>query len=169
MSDEIEVMDLVDINNKVIGKFIRDDSKPIVGGYLRAVGVFLINSDNKLWIPIRSTSKKIAPGGYDFSAGEHVQAGESFEQAAIRGLAEELNIDAHPENLQELGLLHPTETLHYFNNIYIYPYDVSPDYDKTDYTSYEWLSPKELRKKLSDGVICKEALLQASNLLSNLE
>ena len=41
---------------------------------------------------MRSSTKDKFPSTYDCSVSEHVISGESYDQAAIRGLSEELNI-----------------------------------------------------------------------------
>lgn len=58
----------------------------------RVVNAFLVNPEGKLWIPKRTSDKRIFPDCLDVSMGGHVESGESYEQALERELAEELNI-----------------------------------------------------------------------------
>src|SRR5690606_23163689 len=53
---------------------------------------FLFNGRDELLIQRRSADKDLYPNRWDFSVGEHAQPGESFEAAALRGLAEELGV-----------------------------------------------------------------------------
>ena len=88
-----EVLDIVDENNKVIGKEKRDivHSK---GLFHRAVNIFLFNSKGFLFLQKRSASKDVCPLTWDISASETLKSGEDYHKAAIRGLQEELSINA---------------------------------------------------------------------------
>ncbi|HSX05180.1 MAG TPA: NUDIX domain-containing protein [Candidatus Saccharimonadales bacterium] len=52
----------------------------------------------------RRWDKRIMPGAWDISVGEHVMAGESFREAAVRGLDEELGLQLPPERFLRAGL-----------------------------------------------------------------
>lgn len=60
------------------------------GIWHRAVNVFLFDDRGRLYIQQRSACKDVGAGLWDLSAAEHLQPGENFEQAAQRGLMEEL-------------------------------------------------------------------------------
>lgn len=168
MDDEHELLDLVDANDHPIGSLRRQE---ILGleesgkGFARAAGVFLVNDKGELWVPRRSIQKKIAPGGLDFSAGEHVTQGESYEKAAVRGMEEELHIQVRPEELTPTGVVPPFPGMPYFHHIFTYAYDKVPAYNRGDYAGYEWIDPAGLLKRLEKGEPAKEILLPAVKLL----
>ena len=60
----------------------------------RGVFVAVITSANQLVIHQRSSTKDIWPSYWDIAAGGVVGAGESYEESAVRELAEELGIEA---------------------------------------------------------------------------
>lgn len=62
------------------------------GLWHRASNVFLFDRDGCLYLQRRSARKDVWPNAWDLSVGEHLQPGETFEQAAHRGLAEELDV-----------------------------------------------------------------------------
>jgi isopentenyl-diphosphate delta-isomerase len=62
------------------------------GLWHRASNVFLFDSEGALYLQRRAATKDVWPDAWDLSVGEHLQPGESFEQAAHRGLAEELSV-----------------------------------------------------------------------------
>jgi len=62
------------------------------GLWHRASNVFLFDSCGALYLQRRAATKDVWPNAWDLSVGEHLQPGESFEQAAHRGLAEELSV-----------------------------------------------------------------------------
>ena len=58
----------------------------------RGVHVFLFTREGKLLVQQRSRNKDSHPLAWDCSVSEHVKAGESYDQAAERGLLEELGL-----------------------------------------------------------------------------
>jgi len=62
------------------------------GLWHRGVHVFLFSPDGKLLVQKRSADRSSSPSLLDCSVSEHVKAGESYFDAAIRGLREELGV-----------------------------------------------------------------------------
>jgi len=87
-----ELFDLVDANNVVIGQAPRSVVHQR-GLWHRGVHVFLFTREGKLLVQQRSQNRDTFPSALDCSVSEHVQAGENFFDAAVRGLKEELGID----------------------------------------------------------------------------
>jgi len=86
-----ELFDVIDENDQVVGQEMRS----IVhqrGLLHRGVHVLLFTSDGKLLVQQRSRTKSQSPLMFDCSVSEHVQAGEGYYEAAVRGLSEELNL-----------------------------------------------------------------------------
>jgi len=168
MDEPGEQLDLVDSNDQPIGVISRQE---VLGleengrGFTRAVGIFVVNDQGELWIPQRGEHKKIAPGGLDFSAGEHVAHGESYRQAGLRGLQEELGLTAKASELRLVGSVPPFQSMPYFHQIFLYPGNEVSQYDTGDYTSYEWLSPQMAVARLQGGAPAKEILLPSLQLL----
>lgn len=103
--NKAEYLDLVDDKDKVIGYEKRDTIYSQGLRNYRVVNIFVFNSEGNVLLPKRDSSRKIFPNYYDFSCGEHVLSGESYEEAAIRGLKEELNLT--DVNLIPVGKLSP--------------------------------------------------------------
>ncbi len=97
----LEIVDIVDENDKVIGQDTLQNAHN-KGLWHRAVHVWVFNSNGELFIQQRNRKKMIVPLHWDSSAAEHSQSGESYEQAAVRGLKEELGIDADKLKLEKL-------------------------------------------------------------------
>ena len=68
----------------------------------RAVHILLFNAAGELFLQKRSRLKDRHPGVWDSSAAGHVDAGEDYDQAAERELAEELGIAASLERVAKL-------------------------------------------------------------------
>lgn len=62
------------------------------GLWHRAAHVWLFDGDGRLYLQRRAPDKDACPDCWDLSVGEHLRPGEAYEQAAHRGLAEELGI-----------------------------------------------------------------------------
>ena len=172
MDQPDELLDLVNSQDEVVGTIRREEIPSLEQtgkGYVRAVGVFIVNHEGKLWVPKRQVQKKIAPGGLDFSAAEHVGSGETYDAAALRGLHEELTIDAADAKLTLVGTIKPFAGLPYFHPVYTYPCDEVPHFSTDDFSSYAWLTPAEVKQKLQAGEPAKEVLLPAIRLLTEKE
>ena len=105
MDKEDEGFELVDASDAVIGRELRGVCHR--NGLLhRAVYAWVFNPEGQVLIQRRSPLKKIGANQWDLSLAEHLQPGESYVQAAARGLGEELGIFAEPAELE--GPLLPT-------------------------------------------------------------
>lgn len=101
-----EQLDVVDENNAVTGQ---DTRKNIHDQNLkhRAVHLFVFTKKRCLVLQKRSYLKDRHPGVWDSSAAGHVDAGESYEDAARRELKEELGLDEDETTL--IGTLPASE------------------------------------------------------------
>lgn len=157
-----EIMDLVDENDDVIGTVKRGDynrSPNSFDGYIRCANVFLINRRNMVWVPTRGAHKFIATNSLDFSAGEHVQAGENYIQAAVRGLDEEVGIKTEPGDLIIITVIKATDELPFFDGVFVLKSDIEPVFDSKEFTSARWLDPNELVTMIQKGAKAKRNLL----------
>lgn len=90
-----EYLDVVDENDRLVG----EQPRSVVhksGVWHRGVHVLLFTADNRLIVQQRSAQRIQSPNALDCSVSEHVQAGESYLDAARRGLNEELGISEIP-------------------------------------------------------------------------
>ena len=160
-----EILDLVDDNDSVIGQIKRGDMRTLVpmgGKYVRASDIFVMRSDGKIWAPVRSMHKNIAPGGLDFSVGGHVASGETYEQTAARELGEEAGMTIDPSDLELIAII-PPNAVHY-SRLYLLRTDNSPRLSD-EHTSGSWMTIDELQDALESGISAKESLLPKLQLL----
>lgn len=87
-----EYLDVVSEEDKVVEKETRKKVHEL-GLWHRGVHVFLFNDQGEMLIQKRSADRTSSPSLLDCSVSEHVQTGESYLDAAIRGLKEELGIE----------------------------------------------------------------------------
>jgi len=160
MTEEDELLDLVNQDDEVIGTIMRSDYDRLAEekhGWIRAIDMFIINSQGQLWIPKRPPHKKIAPNGLDFSCGGHVGSGESYTESALREIEEELNVSLNKDDLEFVKKFRDDD-IRYFREVYIYRSDETPQYNTDDFVSAEWITPTELLAKLESGVAAKGSI-----------
>lgn len=168
MEDD-ELLDLVDENDKVIGtiyrsEFYRLESENL--GYIRACELFIQNDEGKLWIPKRTASKRIAPNGLDYSCGGHVGSGQTYMEAMLREIREELGLRLTPDDLRFIIKFRPRPKLPYFRNFYVYRSNTAPSYNPDDFVGAAWMTVEELAEKLQSGVPAKSSLLESVAVLT---
>jgi len=129
-SDSTEYMDLVNDEDEVVGKDSRDAIYAKGLKSYRVVNIFVFNPKGELLLPKRDSTRKIFPNCYDFSCGEHVESDETYEEAAIRGLREELNLEN--VELVPIGKLTPQDGVSSFMKIFkvVYAGEISPNKDE---------------------------------------
>ncbi len=99
-----EVLDVVDENDRVIGKDTRFNIHHSKSWH-RGIHVIILNGKGEMLLQMRGPEQDKYPNTYDLSVSEHAKAGESYDQAAKRGLSEELGIkDAKPRKLLHLKM-----------------------------------------------------------------
>jgi isopentenyl-diphosphate delta-isomerase len=155
-----EMLDLVDRNDTVIGTINRMNYQRILDenlGYIRAVDLFIINSNGQVYAPIRTADKTIAPNGYDFSVGGHVGSGEDYIGTLLREANEELNLVVDPK---EVKLIDKTilDEIRYIRHLYLLKSDITPDFNPADFVTAEWMMPSDLIKEIENGHPAKSSL-----------
>jgi 8-oxo-dGTP pyrophosphatase MutT (NUDIX family) len=91
-AQDVEILDIVDQNNTVIGSAPKDDiyDKKLLH---RIVHVLVLHPKiPAIYLQKRSATKSFLPNYYCTSAGGHVRSGETHNIAAIRELKEEIGI-----------------------------------------------------------------------------
>ena len=87
-----ELVDIVDEHDTVIDTVTRREMR---AGRLRhrAVYIAVQHSDGRLLVHQRSHHKDVRPGAWDIAVGGVVGAGETYDDAAVRELAEEIGVE----------------------------------------------------------------------------
>jgi isopentenyl-diphosphate Delta-isomerase len=87
-----ELLDIVNDTDIITGQEMRSIVHQL-GLQHRGVHVFLFTSDGKMLVQKRSADRAASPSALDCSVSEHVKAGESYFDAAVRGMQEEMGVD----------------------------------------------------------------------------
>ncbi len=87
-----ELLDIVDDKDNITGQQMRSTVHQR-GLQHRGAHMFLFTRDGKMLIQKRSADRAASPSRLDCAVSEHVKAGESYLDAAIRGLKEEMGVE----------------------------------------------------------------------------
>ena len=144
-----ELFDIVNEDDEVIGQ----QPRSIVhekGLRHRAAHVLVFNTDGKVFLQLRSMSKDNNPGVWDSACSGHVDAGESYADAAARELMEEIGlllktpleplfkIDACEDTGQEFVWVYQTQSEG--------PFTLNTD----EIDAGRWVSPEDVTKAVAE-------------------
>ncbi|MBQ1827322.1 MAG: NUDIX domain-containing protein [Erysipelotrichaceae bacterium] len=94
-----ELLDIVDENNIPTGEVMDKKTVHEKGFFHRTVHTWLVNDRGEMLLQLRSHLKDSLPDYWDISSAGHVQSGETYPQAAVRELKEELGVTADENDL----------------------------------------------------------------------
>jgi len=95
-------VDVVDKNDTVIDKITEEEATTVHDKITRSVAVLLYNSKGEMYLQKRARTKVRYPLYWECSVSGFVDAGEPYEDAAVRELEEELGIRKKPQQLEFL-------------------------------------------------------------------
>ncbi|MBC3847915.1 NUDIX domain-containing protein [Winogradskyella echinorum] len=104
-----EYIDIVDKKGLPTGKTALKSEAHKNGWYHNTIHLWLYTSKGEILLQQRSHKKTIHPLLWDVSVAGHIDAGESFIDAAIRETKEEVGLQLDAQRLQKIGVfLHET-------------------------------------------------------------
>lgn len=106
-----EIFDIVDHRDRVIGQATRGEVHKNPALVHRCI-IILVYRNDELFLQKRSMTKDAFPGVWTCSVAGHVDSGETYEEAAIREMQEELGIKAlrPPSVIRERVMTYEHET-----------------------------------------------------------
>ena len=103
----LELFDICDERGATSGHVMERKMVHRSGAFHRTVHMWVVQKrkDGGLEVLVqkRSADKDAYPGCYDISSAGHIQAGDSFENAAVREIYEELGINEKKEDFRFIG------------------------------------------------------------------
>ncbi|MFW6083388.1 MAG: NUDIX hydrolase [Thermoplasmatota archaeon] len=144
----MEYLDVLNDKNEVIDKKLQN----IVHDERlrhRTMMFFVFSSDDKILVTKRSDDKDFFPGYWSIVLGGHVKSGESYEEALISEMKEEINTVGEFEKLGEFVKDIPEEIEH----VSLYKVKVEPDaidlLDK-EFQKGEFWNKKKIKREISE-------------------
>ena len=143
-----EYFDEVDENDRVLGEITREEAHKKNIRH-RAVHVFVQNTRGQWLLQRRSSGKDLDPLKWTTSCSSHVDAGETYIQAAIRECSEELGIKISECDLKEIFRCSPcSETGIEFVRVYIVKKQFEQFLpDKSEISEIEFYTTSKLMEK----------------------
>lgn len=146
----MEIFDLVDRNDNVIGKATRDECHSDPNKIHRTVHFTLVDrKNNKVFLTQRSFSKQTDPGKLCF-LGEHMLSGETYDEGVKRGAKEELGLDISKfKEVSHNIFTFPNQTE--FVRFFLIDWNGEDiKYDEHEIVSTKWLDLKTLIKQKNE-------------------
>jgi len=150
-NSSVEYFDVVDDRDRVIGRRTREEVHR-EGLYHRAVHIFVFRTTGELFLQKRSPGKDTAPNRWVSSCSGHVDAGESYEEAARREMGEEIGIPGDSVVLVELDRVEPVpETGNEFVRVYaVRGYDGPLHLDPVEISEGCWKTREEVDRWIAE-------------------
>ena len=171
-----EYFDVIDDNNKVIGKASRDECHK-KGLLHRGIYIIVVNSEGKILMQKRSMKKDLHPGLWTTSVSGHVDSGEHYEQAAKREMMEEIGITAKLSEILKFSFK-DTSTKnrcdHEINKIFLTKNNGPFEPNKDEVDKLEFFSAQKILEMIETGYLTPQAsevmkrLIKSPELLKRL-
>jgi len=151
----MEYFEIFNINGKLLGRELRSEVHE-KGFWHRCVNILIQRSNGDVIIQLRSKNKDVCPDAWDFSVCEHLQTGETYLEAAVRGLKEELSIEKCPlrpagsEYLFTLEIPELQIRDNEFQQTFFAEYDGPVHLDHNEVAAIRWISIEKLQKELPE-------------------
>ena len=158
-----ELVDVVDEDDRVIGIVSRARMR---AERLPHRGVFVVvrRSDGRILVHRRSADKDIWPSAWDIAVGGVVTAGEAWDAAAERELAEEVGIEGAPLTLARAGRYADAE-VDEVARVYTVTWDGPVRFVDGEVVAAEWLTPAEIDQRRARLPFCPDSVALVSDLL----
>ncbi len=138
-----ELFDVVDEEDNVVRQEVREvvHREDLLH---RAIHVFVFNKRKELFLQKRSRLKDKHPGVWDSSAAGHLNAGEGYQETAVRELEEELGIVS--DELQEIASIKPSANTGWEHiRLYLARHDGSMRFPCSEIEAGQWFSIDQIR------------------------
>ena len=147
----MELLEIVDENDSVIGVKSRAECHGNPQYTHRVAHVLLFNSSGELLLQKRSMKKDLEPGKWDSSVGGHLEVGETYLQAALREMQEELGIEG--VIVEELFRYQYRDDIQSENvTVYKTIWDGDIEYDKDEIDQVRFWSIDEIQSSIGSGI-----------------
>jgi isopentenyldiphosphate isomerase len=159
-----ELVEQIDADGRVIGVVTRARMRAENLRH-RSVGIVVVNSRREVLIHRRAEDKDVWPGQWDIAAGGVVGAGESWEAAAAREIAEELGIvGAELTFVKEAPFANEAvqALARYFRAVW----DGPVRFADGEVVEALWVTSEELARRLATDVFVPDSRSVAADLLA---
>ncbi|MDK1345668.1 NUDIX domain-containing protein [Streptomyces sp. 378] len=150
MSAADEILDIVDENDRVVGRFPRGE---VYARGLRHRCVFVQARDarGRVFVHRRTPTKLVFPSLYDMFVGGVVGAGESYDTAALREAEEELGVTGLPLPRHLFRFLYDNGSgQSWWSAVYEVRCELPVQPQAEEVAWYDFLPEREVERRLDD-------------------
>ncbi len=140
-----EWFDVVNERDEPVGRELRHNVHAR-GLWHRAVHVLVFDRAGRVFLQKRSMTKDLSPGRWDSSCSGHVDAGEDYDAAAVRELAEEIGVQVSRAPARWFRLNACEETGWEFVWVYQLRHDGPFELHPEEIERGDWFSPTEVTR-----------------------
>ena len=160
-----ELFYFVDDNDQVIGSVKRSEAHQSNSIKHRSIFILLFNEQNELLLQKRSQGKDTFPGFWTISVSGHVIYGQSYDEAAMREMQEEVGLTLELQQMQKIYLKEEREFAFIYKSTCLKETVLNFDEDEID--EVKWINLKNLAAFVETNNMTPSALtvLKASNLI----
>jgi isopentenyldiphosphate isomerase len=151
-----EFFDIIDDDGEVIGQASRAACHGNPDLIHRVAHVLVVDHDDRIFLQKRSPNKDIEPGKWDTSVGGHLGLGETYDQAALRELEEELGVTGiKPQYLYTYRWSTSIESEDIQTYLVVWPAgeDSSFTLQSEEITEGRFWTHREIREQMGRGVL----------------
>ena len=142
-----EVINLANEEDYPTDVIVRGEPMP-QGRYPMIAGVFLFNSKGNIILQKVASTKRVDAGKWSYSAAGHVDAGEDYEQAALRELYEEMGIRATKATFVGKGHMLKDEKPRAFHHVFKVVSDDTVTFDPSEVADVREFAVPELKQEI---------------------
>lgn len=158
MINELEILDIVDENDNVIGQQSKRDVHAGKNILHREVGVLIFDEQNRILLQQRSFKKRFSPGAWTISAIGHVPAGKTPEEAAHMELTEELGFDTKLTFLEKRMYVSGDHVSFGFLYTGIFPSDGVIKIEEEEVVQARFANAEDVAQMKKDGILDSHTL-----------
>jgi len=143
------LVDVVSRKDRVIAKINPKNPEKLKNKITRAVAVFVFDKKGRIFLQKMSKDSFKYPLHWNCSVCGFVESGESYEDAAVRGLMEDLGIAKRPGDLEYVSKELITNESAHFAKIFMAVHDGSMALSKEKIAEGKFLSMREVERMMS--------------------
>jgi isopentenyl-diphosphate Delta-isomerase len=155
----VEYVEVVDDNDKLVSIVLREESDKKALCH-RVVRVIIFSSKGEWLIQRRAMTKKILPGMWDFGVAETVNYGETYLDAAMRGVQEELDATLDSNDLEPLFKTpYKSKELNRMIMVFKSIYDGKIKIDRSEIEEAKFVKETDMKGMMDKGLFTKPSLM----------
>lgn len=123
--------------------------------YHNVVDILMFNDKGEIALQMRASNDKSFPGHWDFSAGGHIDHGETADVAAKREMFEEIGVDGQPIFISKVQFKYQAwnSTIMRLVDVHIYKviYNGTFNIDSAEVEKISFFSMEKIQKMIDEG------------------